>query len=64
MFIRPKKGLIVRDPLNMIPININGQEVPENTFWKRRLKDGDVELVSMISPAGIKNKKEVVKNEE
>jgi hypothetical protein len=29
-----------------------GAEVPDNTFWRRRLKDGDV---SLVPEKGVKN---------
>jgi hypothetical protein len=29
-----------------------GAEVPDNTFWRRRLKDGDV---SLVLEKGVKN---------
>lgn len=39
-------GRAVRDPDNgqLLPEN-SPVEVPDNTFWRRRLRDGDVVLV-------------------
>ena len=46
MFVKPKDGLIVRDPLNFLPIPKEGKEVAENQYWRRRIEDGDVFVVS------------------
>lgn len=43
LFIIPKTGCRVRDPFNgyaLIPSE--GKEVAENSYWRRRIKDGDV----------------------
>jgi hypothetical protein len=45
MFVKPKDGLSVRCPVRGEPLPKDGAEVPDNTFWRRRLKDGDVSLV-------------------
>ena len=37
--------LIVRDPLTMLPVPLAGQQVPHNSYWGRRLRDGEVVLV-------------------
>lgn len=42
MFVRPNNGLRVRDPVKGSPLPESGAEVPDNTFWRRRLQDGDV----------------------
>jgi hypothetical protein len=42
MFVKPNNGLSVRCPVKGIPLPKEGAEVPDNTFWRRRLKDGDV----------------------
>lgn len=42
MFVKPNKGLSVRDPVKGTPLPDGGAEVPDNTFWQRRLRDGDV----------------------
>ncbi len=43
MFVKPAKtGLIIRDPESHEPIPEKGREVPDTTFWRRRIKDGDV----------------------
>ncbi|MGE0487313.1 MAG: DUF2635 domain-containing protein [Gammaproteobacteria bacterium] len=41
--LRPRTpDLIVRKPETGLPLDVNGEEVVMNTFWRRRLKDGDV----------------------
>lgn len=55
MFVKPKDGLSVRCPVRGAPLPAEGAEVPENTFWHRRLKDGDV--VRVTTSAQEKTKK-------
>ena len=42
MFVKPAKGLVIRDPdlLDLLPAT--GREVPDSDYWRRRLRDGDV----------------------
>ncbi|PRP68612.1 DUF2635 domain-containing protein [Chromobacterium amazonense] len=42
MYVKPKDGLVIRDPdlLDLLPAA--GREVPETDYWFRRLRDGDV----------------------
>lgn len=42
MFVKPRDGLSVRCPVKGVALPKNGAEVPDNTFWRRRLNDGDV----------------------
>lgn len=42
LFVRPGPGLIVRDPETKAPLPAEGREVPLDTYWFRRLQDGDV----------------------
>lgn len=42
MYVIPKKGLVVRDPRTRVPLPPEGAEVPDDVFWHRRLRDGDV----------------------
>lgn len=44
MFVVPAKGLIVRDPRTRQPLPEGGKEVPDDFYWVRRLRDGDVTL--------------------
>ena len=45
MFVKPKNGLSVRCPVKGLPLPAAGAEVPDNIFWRRRITDGDVEVV-------------------
>lgn len=49
MFVKPAAGLKVRDPATMRLLPDDGQDVPENSFWHARLRDGDV--VRATAPA-------------
>lgn len=55
MFVKPKEGLSVRCPVKGRPLPAEGTEVPDNTFWYRRLAEGDVMLtqqeVATTAPA-------------
>lgn len=42
MFVKPKEGVNVRDPITKLHIPASGAEVPENTYWVRRVESGDV----------------------
>ncbi len=45
MFIKPAAGLPVLDPITRRPIPDEGIEVPESTYWLRRVRGGDVSVV-------------------
>jgi hypothetical protein len=59
-FIKPRKGLIVRNPINFEIMPEKGMEVPwfgvEGTFYKRRVKCGDCAIVT--------NKKTILKKDK
>ena len=43
MFVKPAPGVQVRDPRSLLHIPETGVEVPDaDTYWARRLADGDV----------------------
>ncbi len=42
MFVKPAKGVTVRDPISKLHIPESGAEVPESSYWVRRLRSGDV----------------------
>lgn len=44
--LKPSPGLIVRDPKTGEPLPETGRDVPDNGYWQRRLRDGDVQLVT------------------
>lgn len=43
MFVKPKPGVLVRDPDSFLPLPAEGRDVPESSFWFRKLADGDVQ---------------------
>ncbi|EEY13310.1 DUF2635 domain-containing protein [Mannheimia haemolytica] len=43
--IKPKAGLIIRDPNTFEPLSEKGEEKPKSGYWLKHLKNGDVELV-------------------
>lgn len=46
MRIKPAHaGAVIRDPHTKRELPAEGGTVPDNTFWRRRLADGDVVLV-------------------
>lgn len=42
MFVKPTAGRAVRDPVKGTLLPESGSEVPDNSFWHRRIQDGDV----------------------
>ena len=42
MFVKPADGLKVRDEASGQHLPPEGKEVPETTYWLRRLRSGDV----------------------
>lgn len=50
MRVKPKPGLLVRDPKTLRPLPPEGREVPETPLWQRRLANGDVVRVEEDTP--------------
>jgi len=44
IIVKPKSGMIVRDPRGGAIIPAGGKRVNPSTYWMRRLEAGDVEL--------------------
>ena len=44
MFVLPAPGRKVRDPITKKHLPAGGKEVPESTYWIRRIRCGDVVL--------------------
>lgn len=43
MYLIPKRGLLIRDPVTKRILAPEGQEINSNPmFWQRRINDGDV----------------------
>lgn len=56
MKVKPARdGLVIRDPHSRQPLPAEGGNVPEDSFWVRRLNDGDVVLVedAPTAPTGL-----------
>lgn len=43
--LKPKKNLTVLDPQSYRALRKNGENKPKNTYWLRRVADGDVEII-------------------
>lgn len=53
-----RDGLIVRDPVTMVPLPSEGKEVERNSYWLRRMAAGDVvEAVEAVVVKVKSNKK-------
>ncbi|MBK68022.1 MAG: DUF2635 domain-containing protein [Rickettsiales bacterium] len=42
LFIKPADGMVVRDPMTKEKLPVEGKETLINSYWQRRIKDGDV----------------------
>lgn len=42
---------LVRDPVSGAPLRAEGEAKPKNSYWLRRLKDGDVVETEPTTPA-------------
>ena len=61
VFIKPVSNGLVRDPISKIPLKENGEKKSLNTFWRRRLKQGDVIEVDVSKTKPISKEKEKIK---
>lgn len=43
-------GAVIRDPQSKQPLPAEGGEVPDSSFWIRRLRAGDVVIVAEPAP--------------
>ena len=48
MRIKPRAGLKIRHPLTKLHISADGIDIQPDTFWTRRLADGDVVEVKEV----------------
>ena len=46
VMLKPAAGKLVRDPVTRKHLAEEGELKPKNTYWRRRLRDGDVVEVS------------------
>lgn len=54
MFVKPAPGLVVRDPQTRVQLPESGRDVPEISYWLRRLRDGDVVEATTPTPPAAK----------
>lgn len=59
MFVIPKKGYKIPDPSLGDHLPEGGREVENNSYWVRRLRDGDVTQKNAPKPQSTSTKKEV-----
>jgi hypothetical protein len=52
--LKPRAGLLVPYPGTNKPLPAEGANVTDSTYWRRRLRDGDVEVVSSPSASNPK----------
>jgi hypothetical protein len=45
MLVKPAPGVLVRDPVSLLPLPPEGKEVPETTYWTRRLAEGSITVI-------------------
>jgi hypothetical protein len=57
MFVKPKPGLKVRDEMSRLHLPEEGKEVPESSYWLRRLRSGDVTRCEPAAAAKAKGEK-------
>lgn len=43
-FLKPRSGFIVRDPATYKPLDAGGEVKTLGSYWRRRIKDGDVTI--------------------
>lgn len=58
-----KAGMIIRDPSSMIPLKDTGTAVSMNTYWRRRIADGDAVIVKKDKSTGTSTNNPKVKEE-
>ena len=52
MFLVPKPGTQVRDPVTAEPLPESGAAKPRTAYWFRRLRDGDVQEAQVSRAQG------------
>ena len=63
IILKPKIGLIVRDPADKKPLPTNGKRVENSSYWTRRILSKEVEIVDNLSKRSEKSKPESKKYE-
>lgn len=57
-YVRPKKGLRVIHETTKQPLPAVGRRVGWSTYWDRRLRDGDISLMTKPEVAELQKKQE------
>lgn len=55
MKIKPREGLIIRDPNSFEPLLAEGEDKPQTAYWLNHLKNGDVIVVEETAETSAKN---------
>jgi hypothetical protein len=59
-YAKPREGLLVRFPRTHTPLPTNGAVVPwigpDGRFWRRRLRCGDIELITQLPEKTVETK--------
>ena len=55
--IKPKKGLKVFNPATKLHIKESGEEIVVSTYWMRRFRDDEIEIVEPAVKVSKKTKK-------
>ena len=55
--IKPKTGLLIRDPETFELLSESGEDKPKISYWLNHLKNGDVEIVTETAKAKTKLRK-------
>lgn len=65
VLVKPKrKGLKVFNPSTKLHIKESGDEVVMNNYWKRRLKDDEIEVAEIKKKAAKKTSKKIADKKE
>ncbi|MCK9432735.1 MAG: DUF2635 domain-containing protein [Candidatus Omnitrophica bacterium] len=54
-FLKPKEGLLIRDPTTKIILSPEGSLMEMTNFWNRRVLDGTVEIVKSVQKKIVTN---------
>lgn len=44
LFVTPKKGVVIRREDILKPLSTSGEAVPDTSYYRRRIADGDLTL--------------------
>jgi hypothetical protein len=63
-FIKAKEGIVIKDPETRKKLSESGELKPRNTFWKKRVSDGEAEIILRDTEKPEPAKKESKKKDE